>query len=211
MFDTGLPSSHAADAWLHPPGTVCASEYPLPAVTFVKVRLLDSVPSGSSSSEKVTGGRPPAGYEKACGAAGCAAGTRPIWPVAGVGGPGGAGPGGTGPPPLGFELTSTRRSRTRGFLVPFLELLRADFGSLSLSVLPAALRTTDSLSLTALLPTMSDALLMSAAAMFFSLNWTEAPFWLAGAIVRVAAIADPPQNARHITPAAIPRDSRNCR
>src|SRR5215213_4409640 len=99
----------------------------------------------------------------------------------------------------------------RGLRFAFLAAFRTDLESLTFRTpFDAALRTTDSFSLIFRFPTVSDALLMSAGLIFFSLNSTEAAFWRAGAIVRVAASADSPHNTRDMTPAAIHRGSRKC-
>ena len=59
MFDSGLPSLQVAAFWYQPLGVVCATEKPLPGTRLANVRVFDSVPSESSSSEKLVGLRPP--------------------------------------------------------------------------------------------------------------------------------------------------------
>src|SRR3954452_14586588 len=115
--------------------------------------------------------------------------------------------GGTPPPPPGGACLAARtiRRRARGFRFPF----RTDFGSFTFSTpFDAAFRTTESLSLSLRFPTVRDALLMSAGAMLFSLNSTVPGFWREGASVRVTASADSPQNAKQMSPATVPTDSR---
>ena len=81
MFDTGLPSLQVAPVWSQPPGTVSASEYPLPGSTSLYVRVFESVASESSSSEKLAGeSPPPAVNEKSCGSFGTASLTTTICP-----------------------------------------------------------------------------------------------------------------------------------
>ena len=58
MFDTRLPSLQIADAWDQPLGTVSDTEYPEPAGTSLNVWVFESVPSASSSSEKLRRGQP---------------------------------------------------------------------------------------------------------------------------------------------------------
>ena len=73
MFETGLPSLQVAEVWSHPLGSVSETEYPEPGATPANVRVFDSVPSASSSSEKLLGvSPPPAVKEKSCGSSGVA-------------------------------------------------------------------------------------------------------------------------------------------
>ena len=81
MFDTRLPSLQIADAWDQPLGTVSDSEYPEPAGTSLNVWVFESVPSASSSSEKLLGvSPPPAVKAKSCASSGCASLTTTICP-----------------------------------------------------------------------------------------------------------------------------------
>src|SRR3954468_5443229 len=72
MFETGLPSLQVALDWSHPLGSAADSEYRALGVRLEKVLVLESVPSESSSSEKLVGERPPPAVKaKSCGSFGC--------------------------------------------------------------------------------------------------------------------------------------------
>src|SRR3954471_14758531 len=81
MLDTGLPSLQVAEVWSQPPGTLSASEYPPPGITLLKLWVLESAGSESSSSANDVGDSPPAAVnEKSCGSLGTASLTAIIWP-----------------------------------------------------------------------------------------------------------------------------------
>src|SRR4051794_31168513 len=81
MFVTGLPSLQVAPLCDQLAGSVSETEYPEPGRTFVKVRVLDSVASASSSRLKLAGERPPPAVKaKSCGSFGWASLTTTIWP-----------------------------------------------------------------------------------------------------------------------------------
>jgi len=72
MLETMLPLSHVALVRSQPLGTLSAIEYPPLGRRFENVRVLESVPSESSSSWKVGGvSPPPVENEKSCGSSGC--------------------------------------------------------------------------------------------------------------------------------------------
>src|SRR4051794_6709035 len=81
MFGSALPSSQVAPACVQPATACSETEYPDPGATSLKVRLLESVASESSSSWKLDGLRPPPVVNaKSCGSFGWASLTITILP-----------------------------------------------------------------------------------------------------------------------------------